>query len=190
MAAPSMALHGLHSSAFQNLSFQKERGLNEDRAKVMGSNGHAGIAWRIEGEQKMAANAKELGGTKFGPLGDFVPKIFPLTAEPLSAVILQLPLTRKETGLIAGASPETVKAWTKDRQKPQWEHLHPMAMEIPSVRAWTLQRLGVKASRGLPEFVTPELLTAMMAALHQVSYQPGPDGDAVRAVLHKIYGGG
>lgn len=130
-------------------------------------------------------NAIQQTGTKFGPPGDFVPNFVEAPANEdfgpvIRAVRIDNKLPRKTIGKIAGVGSETVKAWERGRQIPQTEHLFRMARTIPSVKRWTLRKLGVTEQ---PEFMSPQVMTAMMAAVNQVAHQPGPDGDAIRALL-------
>lgn len=124
-------------------------------------------------------------GTKLAPLGGSVPNFVETPANDefgpvIRAVRLDNKLARKVIGQIAGVGTETVKAWERGRQTPQTAHLFRMAKSIPSVKRWTLRQLGVDEN---PEFLSPQVMTAMMAAMYQVAQQPGPDGDAVRGVL-------
>lgn len=127
----------------------------------------------------------KLAGTKFAPPVDSVPNFVEAAANDefgpvIRNVRIDNKLPRKVIGKIAGVGSETVKAWEKGRQIPQSAHLFRMAKTIPSVRRWTLRQLGVTEQ---PEFMSPQVLTAMMAAVNQVAHQPGPDGDAIRALL-------
>lgn len=129
--------------------------------------------------------AMNLVGTEFDLRGGSVTDFVQGPAnDDFSAVVIDLrknhKLPRKTLGKIAGVGTETVKAWERGRQKPQNEHLFRMARTIPSVKRWTLRQLGVEEQI---DFMSPRVMSAMMAAMQQVAQQPGPDGDAVRALL-------
>lgn len=135
-------------------------------------------------------NAIERVGTKFGAPLSSVPDFVENPANDdfgpvLRAVRTDNYLPRKVIAKIAGVGTETVKAWERGRQIPQSEHLFRMARTIPSVKRWTLRQLGVDEP---PEFMSPQVMSAMMAAMYQVAQQPGPDGDAVRATLSNTAG--
>jgi len=156
--------------------------------QAVGVDCRSNVGRRIEGGRNMRKIATRLTGTKFVPRGNSVPDFVSEPANDefgpeIRAVRRDNNLSRKVIGKIAGVGPETVKAWERGRQKPQWEHLRRIAREVPSVRRWTLRQLGVDEQ---PQFLSPQVMTAMMAAMHQVSHQPGPDGDAVRAMLAKM----
>lgn len=144
---------------------------------------------RNEGHTIMVRNAIAVGGTKSAPPGCSVPNFLQVTAkEEFSAVIIDLrrnqDLSRKEIGKIAGVGSETVKAWEKGRQMGQFEHIARLSQSIKSVRQFALRQIG--AHHGDLDFMSPQVVTAMVAALYQVAHQPGPDGDAVRAALAKM----
>lgn len=77
----------------------------------------------------------------------------------------------------ANVSKETVKCWKAGRALPQLENAVQLALRNPKVMSWVLAKLNV---RQMPEHLTPEVLTVMAAAFHQVSFQKNPDGDAAR----------
>ncbi len=93
-----------------------------------------------------------------------------------SAIII--PFSAGELAQAGKRTKEAAKAWKAGRSMPSAWSLINMAQEIPTVREWMFAKLG-----GKPEFASPQVMTVMMAALHQVSKQTGPDGDAVRALL-------
>lgn len=126
-------------------------------------------------------------GTKLAPPVNSVPNFVEPPANDdfgpvIRAVRVDNKLSRKTIGKIAGVGPETVKAWEKGRQNPQTKHVFQMAQTIPSVKRWALRQLGVDE---MPEFMSHQVMAAMIAAMHQVAQQPGPDGDAIR---HALYG--
>lgn len=132
-------------------------------------------------------SAIERTGTKFAPPVDFVPNFAETPAnDDFGPVIRNVrignKLPRKVIAKIAGVGTETVKAWEKGRQEPQSKHLFRLALGIPSVKRWALRKLGVQE---MPEFMTPDLMTATLAAIYQVAQQPGPDGDAMRDAIGK-----
>lgn len=129
----------------------------------------------------------KLAGTKFAPPVDSVPVFVETPAnDEFGPVIRNVRignrLPRKVIAKIAGVGTETVKAWEKGRQEPQTKHLFKLALSIPSVKRWALRKLGVQE---MPEFMTPDLMTATVAAIYQVAQQPGPDGDAIRDAIVK-----
>jgi hypothetical protein len=162
-------------AAFQISSFQNGRSDYEPGAV---GNGRAVGARRINREGVVGKQSISRRGTEDAPRGDYVPVLEDSTAERFAVVIL--PFQRKVVARIAGVGVDTVKAWRKGRQVPQSEHLFRMARNIPAVKRWTLRQLGVTEQ---PEFMSPQVLTAMMAAVNQVAHQAGPDGEAIRALL-------
>lgn len=116
-------------------------------------------------------------GEKSAPTTSFAP-IFPSKREArdeFASIIHSF-----ENGVIANdadVSKETVKCWKAGRAFPNGENLIKLAFKNRIVLGWLLAKLNV---RQIPEFMTDEVLTVMMAMLHQGMFQLGPDGDAVR----------
>jgi transcriptional regulator with XRE-family HTH domain len=137
----------------------------------------------------MGKRSIAIAGTISAPPGCSVPHFVQVTPkEEFSAVILDLrlnqDLSRKAIGKIAGVGSETVKAWERGRQMGQFEHIARLSQSIKSVRQFALRQLG--ATHSDLDFLSPQVVTAMVAAFHQVAHQPGPDGDAVREALAKM----
>lgn len=161
----------------------KRAGAERHRSTL--GNGSRRTRHRIEGCFKMGKRAIAIAGTKFDPPMGLVPNISHLPAkEEFSAVILDLRLnhnlSRKEIGKVAGVGSETVKAWERGRQMGQWENVARLTRRFHSVRKWALRDLGLDE---MPEFMSPRVMTAVMAAAYQVMHQPGPDGEALREEL-------
>lgn len=181
---PSFHCDGVHHGADDD-----DRNADSDCRLDIGAHQtiHFGLLALGAGESvgKLMRNAITRTGTKFASPGDDVPIFVETPAnDEFGPVIRNVrignKLPRKVIGKIAGVSSETVKAWEKGRQIPHSENLFRMARTIPSVKRWTLRQLGVTEQ---PEFMSPQVMTAMMAAVNQVAHQPGPDGDAIRALL-------
>lgn len=118
-------------------------------------------------------------GTTVGFPTTVVPSNDHEAALEFSAVII--PFSTGELAQAGKRTKDAAKKWKEGRSMPSALSLLNMAREIPAVRAWTIAKLGANQP---PEFMnSPAVLTAMMAALHQVSKQDGPDGDAVRALM-------
>lgn len=125
-----------------------------------------------------SAAAIKLRDTNLVPQKTFVPITENAAAKEFSAVILEF--SSGELARAAQRTKEAAKSWKKGRSLPSVWSLMNMAQEIPAVKAWMCAKLGVQAA---PEFLDDRVMTAMMAALHQVAQQNGPDGEAVRALL-------
>lgn len=122
--------------------------------------------------------AMNLAGEKLAPSTMFAPT-FPSKREArqeFASIIREF--DNGEIANDADVSKETVKCWKAARALPRSDNLIKLAKKNRSVMAWTLRHLGVNQ---VPEFLSPQVMTAMVAAFHQVAQQPGPDGDAIRA---------
>lgn len=171
----------MNAQRFAMTSFQKGRGANEPRARLVGNDRAGTAARRFEGSLNMSRSATRARGPEFGPTTNSGPIEDLNLAERFSAVIIELPV--KQVAKIAEVSTETVKGWRKARQVPQAEHLFRLARKIPSVRAFLYAEID-------PSLNSPRAMQALFTGLQHVAGQPGPDGEAARSLLRGAVKGG
>lgn len=116
--------------------------------------------------------------TSLSPSRSLVPANENDTAKEFQAVIIEFSVG--DLAHAAKRSKDAAKAWKAGRSLPSAWSLFNMAQEIKPVRNWMMAKLNVREA---PEFLTDQVMGAMIGALHQVSQQSGPDGDAVRRIL-------
>lgn len=172
---------GVALASSWGLSSRKGPSGNDRPAKlVMGSNSPAEIAGRIEGGVKMERRAINMGATTVVPATTVMPACERDAAQEFSAVIL--PFSRGELARAANRTKDAARKWKEGIALPNAYTMLMLGRKIPAVRNWMASKLNLDQ----PLFASPQALDVLMAALYQVAHQPGPDGDAVRALLAKM----
>lgn len=102
-------------------------------------------------------------------------------AREFSEIIV--PFSRGELASAGKRGKDAAKRWKEGQVLPSaWAMMH-LARNIPSVRAYMASKMGIFEC---PEFLDPQAMTVMMAALYRLSAEHNPDGEAARALLARI----
>lgn len=152
---------------------------NEHRAR----SGSATAAYqrRIKGGLKMERHAIKAVDTHVVPVTHVIPENEHDAAEEFSAVIL--PFSRGELARAGKRGKYAAKRWKDGQVLPSaWTMMH-LAREIPTIRNWIAAKMGISET---PEFLSPEVLTLMMAGLYRLSLEQSPDGDAARTLIPRM----
>lgn len=162
-----------------NLTFQKGPDANERRASSMGNGRAETSARQIEGRSFMAKRATKPAGTNLAPQTNLVP-IGDERDEALAFSAVIIPFSTGELARASKRTKEAAKGWKEARSLPSaWSMLN-MAREIPAVRAYMLHKLGAGPHM---QFNSPHGMNALANAVQALASMPGPEGDAIRALV-------
>lgn len=163
-----------------NISFQNGRDGIDRRAVGSGCRAE-NTDRRIEGHRKMHGQSIRLKGERISPYEKFTP-IWDTLDEALDDFSAQIiPFANGKVARAADCSKETVKSWKRRDAFATGTKLLTLGLNNPTIANWIMAKIG----RGnyVPQIASPEVMQALMGAMYQVAHQPGPDGDAVRAML-------
>lgn len=163
-------------------AFEKGRRHEEAGASLLGRNNPVGTAGRIEGGLKMGRQTIRAGVTTVIPVTTVMPACERDTATEFSALVL--PFSRGELARAANRSKDAARKWKEGAALPNAYTMIMLGRKIPLVRNWMASKLGL--STGTSMFLSPEVMTALLAFLYQVSHQDNPDGDAARKLLMRM----
>jgi hypothetical protein len=99
-------------------------------------------------------------------------------AQAFAAVVIDI--SPRLLAKAAKRTTEAAKGWKGGRSLPStWSMLN-MARKIPKVREYMLLKLGAGPHM---QFNSPQGMSALVEAVQMIANLPGPEGDALRALL-------
>jgi hypothetical protein len=126
----------------------------------------------------MVRQATKRNGTTGAPSTTSVPVNERDAALEFSAVII--PFSYGELASASKRGKEAAKKWKEGRSLPSaWSMLN-MARDIPAVRAWMMAKLGDTPHM---QFNSAQGIDVLARAMQSLAHLPGPDGDAIRALM-------
>lgn len=166
--------------AFQNLSSEKSAGTKSPAPSWMGNNRRKQAA--TDGGSKMARTSIKPRATTVVPVTTVMPACERDAAAEFSALVL--PFSRGELARAANRSKDAARKWKEGQALPNAYTMIMLGRKIPIVRSWMASKLGM--ADGASIFLSPEVMTSLLAFLYQVSHQDNPDGDAARKLLTRM----